>query len=489
MKGATYMQTKKQIVLLLLLAAVLCTAAGFQVVAAEQYPETSSFDGIDISYKEFVIENGVLIKYQGVEEEVIVPEGITEIGHSAFAENETLRSVILPEGVAVIGEKAFYDCVNLETVIFPASLREIKYAAFELCKKLQEAIFSEGLEIMEEYAFGSCWNLERLELPNTLQEINGGAFSSCKNLKEVIIPEGVKKIGNEAFWACDSLTSIQIPSTVTEPGNSMTYNTPWLEEKLASLPAESPFFIIGSVLIAAREDLEIAVTVPDGVMRIADHAFQRTSFTSITLPDSVEEIESAAFQGCKKLERVYMADSVKTVGTNLFYECPVLKEVRLSNSIKILEDPFYKCPQLEEIELPAKLENLIGRTFVSCKKLKKVVVHSKLKKDRACCLPNGTDIREKNVSKKIVIYVDKGSPAEKYLRSLKGEEKIAYAYNKNSSSSSVSYKTYTVKKGDSLWAIAKKQLGSGSRYPEIVKLNQLGKKGIQPGQKLKIPKK
>ena len=118
-----------------------------------------------------------------------------------------------------------------------------------------------------------------------------------------------------------------------------------------------------------------------------------------------------------------------------------------------------------------------------------MVVHSKLKKDRACCLPNGTDITAKNVHKKIVIYVDKGSPAEKYLRSLKGEEKIAYAYNKNSSVTSASYKTYTVKKGDSLWAIAKKQLGSGSRYPEIVKLNQLGKKGIQPGQKLKIPKK
>ena len=64
-----------------------------------------------------------------------------------------------------------------------------------------------------------------------------------------------------------------------------------------------------------------------------------------------------------------MADSVKTVGTDLFYECPVLKEVRLSNSIKILEDPFYKCPQLEEIELPAKLENLIERTFVSCDKI------------------------------------------------------------------------------------------------------------------------
>ncbi len=118
-----------------------------------------------------------------------------------------------------------------------------------------------------------------------------------------------------------------------------------------------------------------------------------------------------------------------------------------------------------------------------------MVVHSKLKQDRACCLPNGTDITAKNVHKKIVIYVDKGSPAEKYLRSLKGKEKIAYAYNKNSSAPSASYKMYTVKKGDSLWSIAKKQLGKGSRYPEIVTLNKLGKKAIKPGQKLKLPKK
>ena len=32
-------------------------------------------------------------------------------------------------------------------------------------------------------------------------------------------------------------------------------------------------------------------------------------------------------------------------------------------------------------------------------------------------------------------------------------------------------KIYTVKKGDSLWAIAASQLGNGSRWPEIQKLN------------------
>lgn len=50
-------------------------------------------------------------------------------------------------------------------------------------------------------------------------------------------------------------------------------------------------------------------------------------------------------------------------------------------------------------------------------------------------------------------------------------------------------RTYTVKSGDSLWAIASKQLGDGSRYNEIKKLNGLTSDTIHTGQTLKLPTK
>ena len=49
------------------------------------------------------------------------------------------------------------------------------------------------------------------------------------------------------------------------------------------------------------------------------------------------------------------------------------------------------------------------------------------------------------------------------------------------------YRIHVVKKGDTLWDIAKKYLGNGTRYPEIRELNGLNSNVIYTGWKLKIP--
>jgi LysM repeat protein len=53
--------------------------------------------------------------------------------------------------------------------------------------------------------------------------------------------------------------------------------------------------------------------------------------------------------------------------------------------------------------------------------------------------------------------------------------------------SSSGYKTHTVVKGDTLWALANKYLGDGSRYKEFMTLNSLTSTVIHVGLVLLIP--
>ena len=61
-------------------------------------------------------------------------------------------------------------------------------------------------------------------------------------------------------------------------------------------------------------------------------------------------------------------------------------------------------------------------------------------------------------------------------------------FSKIDNSASTNYFIYTVKKGDTIWAIAQRYLGGGPKYKEIKILNALNSDTIYPNQILKIPK-
>ena len=64
--------------------------------------------------------------------ELVIPEGVTEIGDSAFSYCKNLQKITIPSSVRVIGEKAFNNCSSLVAVEFKANsqLTTIKVNAF-----------------------------------------------------------------------------------------------------------------------------------------------------------------------------------------------------------------------------------------------------------------------------------------------------------------------------------------------------------------------
>lgn len=104
--------------------------------------------------------SGKLVKYNGTEAVVTVPEGVAEIGSTAFAENCCVEEVILPESARSIERGAFADCKNLKKVVFPQRLAVIDSIAFAGCTELDQADVPDSVGFVGETAFIDCKKLQ-----------------------------------------------------------------------------------------------------------------------------------------------------------------------------------------------------------------------------------------------------------------------------------------------------------------------------------------
>lgn len=122
----------------------------------------------------------MLRSYKGSAADVVIPAEVnglpvTQIGDSAFTQNETLRSVVIPEGVTIIGKDAFRNCYKLETVVLPRSLHTIRDNAFRSCSSLT-SINLEYVSNLEYFCLASCYSLTGVFLLMTTRTSNP---SSC----------------------------------------------------------------------------------------------------------------------------------------------------------------------------------------------------------------------------------------------------------------------------------------------------------------------
>lgn len=136
----------------------------------------------NLEISEFDIKNGVLKNYLGLEQDVVIPDGITKIGKWAF-NGSRLKSVTIPKGVTVIDEWAF-SCSDLESVNIPDSVTKIGERAFYCCHRLKTIVIPDGVTEIGRKAFAECSSLTSVNIPKSIQKIGKDAFDNCSSLKE-----------------------------------------------------------------------------------------------------------------------------------------------------------------------------------------------------------------------------------------------------------------------------------------------------------------
>lgn len=302
---------------------------------------------------DFVIENGVLTKYNGPGGNVTIPNGVTEIGAKAFEFCRSMTSVTIPNGVTKIGDDAFSNCASLTSITIPNSVTEIGECAFMGCRSMASVTIPNSVTKIRTNTFCACDSLTSVTIPSSVTEIEFFAFQSCTGLTSVTILSNVAEIGGHAFYGCPNLISVTIPNGVTEIGENAFIGTPWLK-------GLGDFAIVNNILLAYQGNKNI-VTIPNGVTRIGEGAFQSyTNLTSVTIPHGVTKIGKSAFTGCTGLTSVTIPSGVTEIGTDAFWGCTALANVTIPGSVtKIGGGAFFETPWLKSLGDFAIVNNIL----------------------------------------------------------------------------------------------------------------------------------
>ena len=150
---------------------------------------------------------------------LVIPNGVTEIGNEAFSGCSNIISISIPSSVQKIGNRAFYGCTSLKSIEIPNGVKSIESGTFYNCEKLTSVVIPNSVTAIWGYAFCSCTSLTGIEIPNSVTNIESNAFAYCSNLVSIEIPDYVSSISEGLFARCKKLESIVLPASLTSIGN------------------------------------------------------------------------------------------------------------------------------------------------------------------------------------------------------------------------------------------------------------------------------
>ena len=292
-------------------------------------------------------------------EKLIVPPNTTKIAVQAF-ESRAISEVLLPEGLVELGKSAFWNCHSLKKIVLPSTLKKIDARAFCLCNSLEEISLPEGLEYIGDSAFDSCYSLEKVVIPSSVAYIGKRAFqiSSLRyvltDLKEKpagwdedFIDRFHLKIGDlQMVWGttqvpernrsyepiiCNELEQFQYKKlkdgTIAVTGIWVSVDKP--DPNVIIIPENTS--VIGYRAFASDKTIR-KVVLPDGLKKLEPWAFSHCSnLSEINIPESLNIIDNGIFSACLSLEEITIPKGITFVYSNALEHCTALKVINIGN--------------------------------------------------------------------------------------------------------------------------------------------------------------
>lgn len=330
-------------------------------------------------------------------------------------ENADVTDLVIPSTVRYNGVTyavvALYDNRynqnKVRTLTLPRTLRHINDGGLSDYRAITDLEIPANVERMGDYIVNDCPQLQRIkvnaEVPPTLGSLGADSYyedgyTAYRHLRIVIPRESFHAYRLVSAWNTDynvliggdegiTVSTGKIAAgdlghvVVEEAGYLQEVNKLIIEGELNS----DDWSKIGQMTNLTELDLSKAlideipsyafnergaidkVVLPPTLKKIGNYAFQRTSLTSVNIPDNVETIEEAAFRQIKQLQEVHLPDSLTSLGRYAFSSCSSLRTVKIPTKLK--EIPWYAfdgCKSLQSVELHNSITGFGDYSFRSC---------------------------------------------------------------------------------------------------------------------------
>ena len=239
----------------------------------------------------FCISGDELLKYIGMDTEIVIPEDITVIGDNAFNGNYNITSIILPPNLKSIGKTALGGLDKLTTIEIPDGVINIG----------EWALYKTGLT--------------SITFPSSMSQIESHVLAGCGQLVSIVIPSSIKTINTYAFESISSLTDFynyaQTPQTIESnvfSNYSATLHVP--AAALETYRTTSPWSEFGNIV--ALDDEPVIEGIAINETNFPDENFRKWVLNSfgkdgVLTEDEIAKVDkisftSEVFQSLKGIE-------------------------------------------------------------------------------------------------------------------------------------------------------------------------------------------
>ena len=258
----------------------------------------------------------------------------------------SLQEVVLPEGLEEVGSFCFKDCHSLERVGLPSTVKKIDSSAFRNCRRLTQLELPEGLETVGYDAFEGCRRLGRIRIPSTVKKL-GLSFS--------LLPHEEQETNSLWQDTDDEISCLLSGKDIGSPDLSSRVE----EEKLDPTSLAAWWKGVEEVLGDDCPAL-VEAAIPADLWPAFDSSSwccrEWHRLVGLRVPAGVGYIGTGMFEGCRRLETVELPEDVLAIGGDAFYGCSSLKKINLPASLRFIGgSAFGGCCSLEPVALPEGL--------------------------------------------------------------------------------------------------------------------------------------